>query len=59
MNRRDKYNEKVALLTFEVREIDRQIAGLANLKKQKNAEIDHLNDLMVEEARNGTLYEEE
>lgn len=59
MNRRDKYNEKIAVLTFEVREIDRQIAGLANLKKQKNAEIDRLNDLMVEEARNGTLYEEE
>nr|DAG28628.1 MAG TPA: hypothetical protein [Caudoviricetes sp.] len=33
--------------------------GLVNLKKLKNAEIDRLNNLMVEEARNGTLYKEE
>ena len=50
---------KIGQLSLEIREADRQIMGLVNLKKLKNAEIDRLNNLMVEEARNGTLYKEE
>lgn len=57
--KRETYLEKIGQLSLEIREVDRQIMGLVNLKKQKNAEIDHLNNLMVDEARNGTLYKEE
>lgn len=57
--KRETYLEKIGRLSLEIREADRQIMGLVNLKKLKNAEIDRLNNLMVEEARNGTLYKEE
>ena len=57
--KRETYLEKIGQLSLEIREADRQIMGLVNLKKLKNAEIDRLNTLMVEEARNGTLYKEE
>ena len=57
--KRETYLEKIGQLSLEIREADRQIMGLVNLKKLKNAEIDGLNNLMVEEARNGTLYKEE
>lgn len=57
--KRETYLEKIGQLSLEIREADRQIMGLVNLKKLKNAEIDRLNNLMVEEARNGTLYKEE
>ena len=57
--KRETYLEKIGQLSLEIREADRQIMGLVNLKKLKNAEIDLLNNLMVEEARNGTLYKEE
>ena len=57
--KRETYLEKIGQLSLEIREVDRQIMGLVNLKKLKNAEIDRLNNLMVEEARNGTLYKEE
>ena len=54
--KRETYLEKIGQLSLEIREADRQIMGLVNLKKLKNAEIDRLNNLM---ARNGTLYKEE
>lgn len=57
--KRETYLEKIGQLSLEIREADRQIMGLVNLKRLKNAEIDRLNNLMVEEARNGTLYKEE
>ena len=57
--KRETYLEKIGQLSLEIREADRQIMGLVNLKKLKNAEIDRLNNLMVEEERNGTLYKEE
>lgn len=57
--KRETYLEKIGQLSLEIREADRQIMGLVNLKKQKNAEIDRLNNLMVEEARSGTLYKED
>ena len=57
--KRETYQEKIGQLSLEIREADRLIMVLVNLKKLKNAEIDRLNKLMVEEARNGTLYKEE
>ena len=57
--KRETYLEKIGQLSLEIREADRQIMGRVNLKKLKKAEIDRLNNLMVEEARNGTLYKEE
>ena len=42
-------------LTMELRETEKQIAGLYNRKKQILAEMDALQDQMVEEARNGRL----
>ncbi len=46
-------------LTMELRETEKQIAGLYNRKKQIIAEMDALQDQMVEEARNGRLDKEE
>ena len=46
-------------LTMELRETEKQIAGLYNRKKQILAEMDALQDQMVEEARNGRLDKEE
>lgn len=45
-------------LTMELRETEKQIAGLYNRKKQILAEMDALQDQMVEEARNGRLDKE-
>ena len=42
-------------LTMELRETEKQIAGLYNRKKRILAEMDALQDQMVEEARNGRL----
>lgn len=46
-------------LTMELRETEKQIAGLYNRKKQILAEMDALQDRMVEDARNGRLDKEE
>ncbi len=46
-------------LTMELRETEKQIAGLYNRKKQILAEMDALQDQMVEDARNGRLDKEE
>ena len=45
-------------LTMELRETEKQIAGLYNRKKQILAEMDALQDQMVEDARNGRLDKE-
>ena len=45
-------------LTMELRETEKQITGLYNRKKQILAEMDALQDQMVEEARNGRLDKE-
>lgn len=45
-------------LTMELRETEKQIAGLYNRKKQILAEMDALQDQMVEEARSGRLDKE-
>ena len=45
-------------LTVELRETEKQITGLYNRKKQIIAEMDNLQDQMVEEARNGRLDKE-
>lgn len=58
MNRAD-YLQKNFELSMELREIEKQISGMYNRKKQIIAEMDALLEQMVEEARNGTLYEEE
>lgn len=42
-------------LTMELRETEKQIAGLYNRKKQILAEMDALQDQMVEEARSGRM----
>lgn len=46
-------------LTMELRETEKQISGLYNRKKQILAEMDALQDQMVEEARSGRLDKEE
>lgn len=52
--------ERAALLYREVDDIDREIAGLYNLKKQKKAEIEGLWAQMTEKARRGrTIFEKE
>lgn len=56
MNRQE-YLQKNFELTVELRETEKQIAGLYNRKKQIIAEMDALQDQMVEEARNGRLNE--
>lgn len=58
MNRQD-YLQRNFELTVELRETEKQIAGLYNRKKQILAEMDALQDQMVEEARNGRLDKEE
>lgn len=58
MNRQD-YLQKNFELTVELRETEKQIAGLYNRKKQIIAEMDALQDQMVEDARNGRLDKEE
>lgn len=58
MNRAD-YLQKNFELSMELREIEKQISGMYNRKKQIIAEMDALLEQMVEEARNGRLYEEE
>ena len=58
MNRQD-YLQRNFELTVELRETEKQIAGLYNRKKQIIAEMDALQDQMVEEARNGRLDKEE
>lgn len=58
MNRQD-YLQINFELSIELREIEKQIAGLYNRKKQILAEMDTLQNQMVEDARNGTLYKEE
>lgn len=58
MNRQE-YLQKNFELTVELRETEKQIAGLYNRKKQIIAEMDALQDQMVEEARNGRLDKEE
>lgn len=57
MNRQE-YLQKNFELTVELRETEKQIAGLYNRKKQIIAEMDALQDQMVEEARNGRLDKE-
>ena len=46
-------------LTMELRETEKQITGLYNRKKQIIAEMDALQDQMVEDARKGRLDKEE
>lgn len=58
MNRQD-YLQKNYELSLELRETEKQIAGLYNRKKQIIAEMDALQDQMVEEARKGRLDKEE
>ena len=58
VNRAD-YLQKNFELSMELREIEKQISGMYNRKKQIIAEMDALLEQMVEEARNGRLYEEE
>ena len=57
MNRQD-YLQRNFELTVELRETEKQIAGLYNRKKQILAEMDALQDQMVEDARNGRLDKE-
>ena len=57
MNRQD-YLQKNYELSLELRETEKQIAGLYNRKKQILAEMDALQDQMVEDARNGRLDKE-
>lgn len=52
--------ERAALIYREIDDIDRQIAGLYNLKKQKKAEIEGIWELITEKARRGqTIFEKE
>lgn len=54
MNRQD-YLQKNFELSMDLRETERQIAGLYNRKKQILAEMDAIQERMVEDARNGKL----
>lgn len=56
--KRQEYLQKNYELTVELRETEKQIAGLYNRKKQILADMDALQDQMVEEARNGRLDKE-
>lgn len=58
MNRQD-YLQRNFELTVELRETEKQITGLYNRKKQIIAEMDALQDQMVEDARKGRLDKEE
>ena len=55
---RYEYLQKNFELTMELREIEKQISGMYNRKKQIIAEMDAMLEQMVEEARNGRLYKE-
>lgn len=57
--KREKYLAEIGLLALEVAETEKQISGLANRKKQLKEEMNQLHNQMVDEARNGRLYEEE
>ena len=52
------YLQKNFELSMELRETEKQIAGLYNRKKQIIADMDALQDQMVEDARNGKLDKE-
>ena len=54
MNRQD-FLQKMYELNIDLRETEKQIAGLYNRKKQIMTEMDALQDQMVEAARNGRL----
>ena len=58
VNRQD-FLQKMYELNIDLRETEKQIAGLYNRKKQIVADMDALQDQMVEEARNGRLDKEE
>ena len=58
MNRQD-YLQKNFELSMDLRETERQIVGLYNRKKQILEEMDAIQEQMVEDARNGTLYKED
>ena len=53
--KRQDFLQKNYELSLELRETEKQIAGLYNRKKQILAEMDALQDQMVEEARNGRM----
>lgn len=55
---RQAYEKKAYVLMIELRETEKQIAGLVNRKKQIQADMDDLQDQMVEGARNGRLDKE-
>lgn len=54
MNRQD-YLQKNFELSMDLRETERQIAGLFNRKKQILAETDAIQEQMVEDARSGKI----
>ena len=58
MNRQE-FLQKMYELNIDLRETEKQIAGLYNRKKQIMTEMDALQDQMVEAARNGRLDKEE
>ena len=57
--KRQDFLQKNYELSLELRETEKQIAGLYNRKKQLQTELDALQDQMIEEARNGRLDKEE
>lgn len=44
--------KRLGEIAFELDEIETQLSGLYNLKKQKQEEIRKIKDLLVEDARN-------
>ena len=58
MNRQE-YLQRNFELSIDLRETEKQIAGLYNRKKQIIVEMDALQDQMIEDARNGRLDKEE
>nr|WP_288672986.1 hypothetical protein [uncultured Anaerotignum sp.] len=54
MNRQD-YLQKNFELSMDLRETERQIAGLFNRKKQILAEMDAIQEQMVKDARSGKI----
>jgi hypothetical protein len=44
--------KRLGEIAFELDEIEKQLGGLYNLKKQKQDEIRKIKDLLVEDARN-------
>ena len=57
MNRQD-YLQKNFELSMDLRETERQIAGLYNRKKQILAEMDAIQERMIEDARSGKFERE-